>query len=100
MGNDSGKFIFIHMLSDRSNELKVNGGLNWQDLSEEFFTFLQGSGYVLSRGEFADYWAQHSDQVSISIDSYGFEGGSDIPYFNYDYGHDVFGNMATNLTKG
>lgn len=52
--------VFANFSDDRSNEVKIQSDeMTWHELSEEFFSFLQGSGYVLERADFAEYWAQY-----------------------------------------
>jgi len=52
--------VFLKYDDERSVEHKVTDeDMTWPDLSEDFFSFLQGCGYVLSREDFADYWSQY-----------------------------------------
>lgn len=52
-------YVFIRLGKDGSNELKINSDdITWSNLSEEFFRFLQGSGYQLTRRDLAAYWAE------------------------------------------
>lgn len=52
--------VFANYSEQRSNEVKVQHEvITWPVLSEEFFSFLQGCGYVLERADFAEYWSQY-----------------------------------------
>jgi len=52
--------VFLKYDDEHSVEHKVSDGdIMWTDLSEDFFSFLQGCGYVLTREDFADYWSQY-----------------------------------------
>lgn len=52
-------------------EVKINDtNGTWMDLSEEFFRFLQGCGYQLTREDFAHYWAEATNtQYQANDDS-------------------------------
>lgn len=42
----------------------------WTEVAEEFFSFLQGCGFVLTRADFAEYWSQYLEPNRYSPDSY------------------------------
>lgn len=43
-------------------EMRVDEGVTWWELSDHFFNFLQASGYVITRQDFAEYWADQLDE--------------------------------------
>jgi hypothetical protein len=60
---------FVRYSKDRTTEIKVtNPTVTWRDLSENFFEFLQGCGYQLTRCDFAEYWAQYLDECGDNSD--------------------------------
>ena len=57
--------VFAKFSDDRSNEVKIQSDwMTWPQLSEEFFSFLQGCGYVLERADFAEYWSHYLNMKS------------------------------------
>lgn len=60
--------LFARFDEDRSTELKLhNDDVTWMDLSEEFFAFLQGCGYQMTREDFAEYWGQYAEPESEGV---------------------------------
>jgi hypothetical protein len=51
--------IFTRSYEGRSTEVKVIDDITWWEMSEEFFAFLQGCGYQVTREDFAEYWMQY-----------------------------------------
>ena len=88
--------LFARFDEDRSNEVKVGDDMTWYELSEEFFAFLQGCGYVLSRADFAEYWAQYLEDQKYDADADGCCGGC---HTQSDVGAQVFDNMRVDLTN-
>ena len=69
-------FVFEQQEDDVQVTMIVDSGATWWELSEKFFSFLQASGYVLSREQFAEYWAdQLEDQIAedntVTITTFG-----------------------------
>lgn len=96
--------VFTKFDKFRTTEVKVlDEDATWPELAEEFFTFLQGCGYVLTREDFAAYWEQYldyseeterpykeedcSDCISSCI---GCEGGGT---YDFGFGPDDVGNI-------
>lgn len=82
-------FKFIQDGDDVSVEMRIDEGATWWELSERFVNFLQASGFVVDRQDFAEYWADELDvdqypddeeePVSISLsadpnDTFTFDG--------------------------
>lgn len=58
--------LFARFSTERSTEVKLqNDEVTWMELSEEFFAFLQGCGYQMTRDEFAEYWMQYSEPEDL-----------------------------------
>ena len=65
---------FSNFSEDRSTEVRLeNEDYTWPELAEEFLAFLQGCGYMISRQDFAEYWAAklpaNEEKPAINLDS-------------------------------
>ena len=59
------------VITGRTNTTILQEDLTWNQVAEEFFSFLLGCGYVLTRDQFASYWASTSPKETLN-DTYFF----------------------------
>lgn len=53
----------------RSINMTLEDGSTWSELSEEFFLFLQACGYIVTRSDLAEQWAEYLEVNSEAADN-------------------------------